>query len=64
MIRSETFSCRYICDKEVARQIADYCNLHGITKDMIILCKIDHATDGTVRENGYLVYDDGDVQNG
>lgn len=62
MIKSVTFRCRYVCDKEVARQIADYCNLHGITKDMIILCKVDHATDGTVRENGSLVYEEKEVE--
>lgn len=61
MIKSETFSRHYICDDDVATQIAKYCNRRGITKDMIIVCKIEHATDGTVRERGSLVYEEKEV---
>ena len=64
MVRYETFHRYYNCDLPVSAQIANYCNKNGVTKDMIIYCKIDHATDGTVRESGSLVYEIQEEENG
>lgn len=57
MVKEVSFSKHYVCDKDVSMQIAKYCNKHNIKKEDIILCKVDCATDGSVRQVGTLIFE-------
>lgn len=58
MIRSVEFTKRYLGDKDVSQQLAEFCNNYMITKDKIIDIKYTKANDGTVRASAMLVYEE------
>ncbi len=58
MIKGIEFTKSILCDKDVAVQVAEFCNTHGITKDRIIDIKYTKANDGSWRASAMLLYED------
>ncbi len=58
MMKGIEFTKSMICDKDVAVQVAEFCNAHNITKDRIIDIKYTKANDGTCRASAMLLYED------
>lgn len=58
MIRSAEFTKNYLGDKDVSKQLEDFCNKNMITKDKIVDIKYTSANDGTVRASAILVYEE------
>lgn len=58
MIRSAEFTKNYLGDKDVPKQLEDFCNMHMITKDKIVDIKYTNANDGTVRASAMIVYEE------
>lgn len=58
MIRSVEFTKRCLGDKDVSKQLAEFCNNYRITKDKIVDIKYTKANDGTVRASAMLVYEE------
>lgn len=57
MIKGIEFEKNMLCDYDVAVQVAEFCNSHCITKDMIIDIKYTKANDGTCRASAMLIYE-------
>ncbi len=58
MIKGIEFTKSMICDRDVAVQVADFCNTHNITKDRIIDIKYTKANNGTCYASSMLIYED------
>lgn len=58
MIRGIEFTKSMICDKDVAVQVAEFCNRHNITKNEIVDIKYTKANNGIVRASAMLLYED------
>ncbi len=58
MIRGVEFTKNMICDKDVAVQVAEFCNAHKISKDRIIDIKYTKANNGTCCAFAMLIYED------
>lgn len=58
MIKGIEFTKSMICDKDVAVQVAEFCNAYNVTKDRIIDVKYTKANNGTCRASAMLIYED------
>ncbi len=58
MIRAVEFERTILREKNISRQIEDYCNEFEITREQIIEIKYTKANDGTVRASALLVYEE------
>ena len=58
MINVKEFYKKNMSCVDIARELADFCNKHHITRDKIINIQYDKANDGTVQSSALLIYED------